>query len=463
MGDAAVLVLDAGDLGVRWASPAAERLLGGASGPLTGLVAAEDAPVVGAFLRSVVGRQGASRCTCAVPADRRVDLIARDLSDTEVGGVAVVALDVTGWAALADGSHRPDTDPLTGLANRTGILRRLEQAIRDAPAQGPGPVLLFLDLDRFKAVNRHGQDVGDEVLRVVAARLDAMVDGRGSTARSGGDEFVVLLDRTTEDAAVEAAGQIAAAIGTPVRVGDVLVTPTVSVGIARLHGGQRLDDLLCQVDLALFRAKSAAGPVVYRPELDDWVLARKHETQRLAERLEQLHLENQALAEAATIDQRTGLPNAAAFDADQARRHRAGERYSLLIVDIDWFHSYNNHYRYLAGHEALRAVGEAIRRTAGRCFRYGGEEFAVLLTATGYRDAVDVGERIREAVQRLGIEHRATPTGVVTVSVGVVEAAPGALPTDVVERANVALLQAKDAGRNRVVGFRGGCPLRVGG
>ncbi|WP_433273899.1 GGDEF domain-containing protein [Actinosynnema sp. CS-041913] len=463
LGDAAVMVVDVGDLGVRWASPAARRLFGDASGALPELVAAEDAPVVAAFLHAVVGRKSAARCTCAV-ADRRVDLIVRDLSGTEVGGLAVVVADVTGWAALADESRRLETDPLTGLPNRNGFLPVLERAVRDTPDAGvAGPVLLFLDLDHFKAVNRHGHVVGDEVLRVVAARLAAVVDGRGCVARSGGDEFVVLLDRATVDEAVGVAREIAVVLGKPVRVGGICVTPGVSVGIAPLHRGQRLEDLLRQVNVALFRAKSAPGPVVYRPELDDWALARKHETRLLAARLEQLHLENRALAEAATVDQRTGLPNPAAFDADHARQHLSGRPYSLLIIDIDWFHSYNTHYRYLAGHEALRAVGDAIRRTAGRAYRYGGEEFAVLLPGTGFPDAVAVGERIRAAVQRLGIEHRATPTGVVTVSVGAVEAGAGALLTDVVESANVALLQAKDAGRNRVVGFRGERPMRIGG
>ncbi|MGM1065001.1 diguanylate cyclase domain-containing protein [Saccharothrix sp. Mg75] len=456
-GDAAVLVVDRHDLGVRWASPAARRLFRGASGPLPDLVAPADAASVGTFLHAA-GSAGASRCTCAVPvegsAHRRVDLVVRDLAEEpDVGGLVVVALDVTGWAeTTAELGRRLNTDALTGLANRTGFLPRLEQAVRGAP----GPVLVCLDLDRFKEVNdRHGHAAGDDVLRLVAARLHAAVDGRGTAARLGGDEFAVLLDRLDEDQAVAAAHEILTAMGGPLVVGDDVVRVSVSAGLTFVRPGRGAEDLLHQADLAMYRAK-AVGPVtVYDDGLEDWALARKQQVDLLAERLAQLRAENRALAEAATTDQRTGLPNAATFDADHQRRNRAGEPYSLLLIDIDRFHSYNTLYRYLAGHEALRAVGQAISGTAragDRAYRYGGEEFTVLLPGTRLDGALALAERVRRAVERLGVEHRGTPEGVVTVSIGAVEVAPGASVTEAVEQASVAVLEAKDAGRNRVVG-----------
>jgi diguanylate cyclase (GGDEF)-like protein len=209
----------------------------------------------------------------------------------------------------------------------------------------------------------------------------------------------------------------------------------------------------------MYRAKTIGPVAVYDEDLEDWALARKHQVDRLAERLEELHAENRALADAATIDQRTGLPNPATFDADHARRNRVGEPYSLLLVDVDRFHGYNTLYRYLAGHEALREVGQAIARTArsgDRAYRYGGEEFTVLLPDTRLDGALALGERIRRAVERLGLEHQGNTGGVVTVSIGVVEVMPDASVTDAVEEASVAVLEAKDAGRNRVVGRRAG-------
>ncbi|PSL53525.1 diguanylate cyclase (GGDEF)-like protein [Saccharothrix carnea] len=460
--DAAVLVVDPSDLGVRWASPAARRLFGGASGLLPDLVATGDAAAVGTFLQAT-GSAGASRLSCAVPVEgsvhRRVDLVARDLSaDPDVRGLVVVALDVTGWAETADElGSRLNTDALTGLANRTGFLPRLEQAVRGAP----GPVLVFLDLDQFKDVNdRHGHAAGDHVLRLVASRLAAVVAGRGTAARLGGDEFVVLLDELDEQQAVDAAREILAVIATPVTLDEGVIRVSVSAGITFVRSGHGAEDLLHQADLAMYRAKTIpVGVAVYDEDLEDWALARKHQVDRLAERLEELHAENRALAEAATIDQRTGLPNPATFDADHARRNRAGEPYSLLLVDIDRFHSYNTLYRYLAGHETLRKVGEAIvrtTRTGDRAYRYGGEEFTVLLPGTRLEGALASAERIRQAVERLGLEHRGNTGGVVTVSIGAVEVMPGASVTDAVEEASVAVLEAKDAGRNRVVGRRTG-------
>ncbi|HEX6354097.1 sensor domain-containing diguanylate cyclase [Actinophytocola sp.] len=390
-GDAAVLVLDPGDLGIRWASPAAARLFGGSHGPLPDLVAVEDAAVVGTFLEAA-SADSASRCTCAIPvegsADRRVDLIVRDLTAVaEVGGLLVVALDVTGSAEQSRKLARLlNSDTKTGLANWTGFRLRLAQAARGAPASGPGPVLVYLDLNHFKMVNdKHGHAVGDEVLRRIASVLSTVIAGRGTAARIGGDEFAVLLDRASEEQARDIAAKMLAVVGAPLTVVEGLVVRvTASAGIAFLRQETKPDVVLRQADLAMYRAK-AIGPgraVVYRDDMADWMLARKQQVDLLAYQVELLRRENEALAQAATIDQRTGLPNPAAFDADHARQHDSGTPYSLLLIDIDHFHSYNTTYRYLAGHQTLREVGQTIARTVrtgDQTYRYGGEEFTVLL------------------------------------------------------------------------------------
>ncbi|GAA0207188.1 hypothetical protein GCM10010492_00840 [Saccharothrix mutabilis subsp. mutabilis] len=454
-GDAAVLVLGADDLAVRWASPAATRLFGTASGVFPDLVAPEDAASVATFLQAA--STGASRGTCTVPvagsAARSVDLVVRDLrEDPAVGGLLVVALDVTGWAERAARLGAAlDTDALTGLTSRAGLLPRLEQAVRG----GPGPALMFLDLDGFKDVNnRLGHGAGDQVLRRVGERLAEVVTGRGTAARFGGDEFVVLLDGTGEPEARAVAEEVLAAIGSPFEVAGEPVRVTGSVGVVAVRRGHRVEELLRDADVAMYRAKAAgrSRAVVYHDDLRDWALAHKLDLDGLADELERLRREREALVEAATTDQRTGLPNAATFDADHARLHGSPRPYCLLIADIDLFHSYNTHYRYLAGHEALRRVGAAIAATVpGRTYRYGGEEFAVLLPRTRLAEATALAERVRAAVRGLGIEHRGDPSGVVTVSVGAVEVGEGATVTDAVEEASIALLAAKDAGRDRVV------------
>jgi diguanylate cyclase (GGDEF)-like protein len=461
-GDAAVVVVDPGDLSIRWASPAAQRLFGGARGLLPDLVAFDDAAMVGTFLHAAVTSANASRCTCAIPVEgsthRNVDLIVRNLTTApEIGGLVVVAADVTRWAERsATLTRRLNIDPNTGLATWTAFRPQLQQAARGAPGSGSGPVLMFLDLDNFKAVNdRHGHAAGTEVLGRTASSLATVIAGHGTAARYGGDEFLVLLDRAGEQEAVKIADEILAVISTPLTLAQGgMVRITTSAGITFVRPTRQVDTLLRQADVAMYRAK-AIGPghaVVYRDDLADWMLARKNQVNQLAERVEQLHQQNQSLAEAATTDQRTGLPNPAAFESDHARQHRSGRPYSPLLIDIDHFHNYNTIYRYLVGHETLRKVGQTINRTVratDRTYRYGGEEFTVLLPDTNLEEAMTIAERIRHAVEQLGIEHRGNPSGVVTVCVGVVEVDTGTT-TEAVDQASIAVLQAKSAGRNRV-------------
>jgi GGDEF domain-containing protein len=88
-------------------------------------------------------------------------------------------------------------DPLTGLANRAGLLRRLGEAIAGSDRPELAPAVLFCDLDHFKLVNdAHGHQVGDEVLREVASRLSAVFRLGDVVGRIGGDEFVVVIDRS---------------------------------------------------------------------------------------------------------------------------------------------------------------------------------------------------------------------------------------------------------------------------
>lgn len=171
-------------------------------------------------------------------------------------------------------------------------------------------------------------------------------------------------------------------------------------------------------------------------------------------------------------DPLTGIANRRALDEhlriewQRARRH--WRPLSLLMIDIDHFKAYNDHYGHLAGDRCLQRVADAIVGSLGRASdlaaRYGGEEFAVLLPETHLTDAGVLAERIGAAVRELVIPH--APSAVaecVTVSIGVAGAMsedsrryvamePGtAMGHDLFERADAALYAAKGAGRNRVI------------
>lgn len=453
---------------IEWASPAARRLLGAGYGSLPALVDVDDAPALAGYLRYLAdGRRSAARFSCAVPVEesspRRVEIVGRDLrSNPEVGGIVLALHDVTAWAereAALQGQIA--VDDLTGLDNRTAMVDRVHQAARSAAVSGPGPAVLYLDLDRFKLVNdRLGHHLGDEVLKAIAHRVQQEVGDDGSVARIGGDEFVVLVDRTTKLGAGHLADRLLHLVSYPIEVEGHSVTVTVSIGIA-LASGESVDSVLRKADIAMYRSKEYGRGcwTIHDEETEDWGRGRKMQALDLEAQVERLRRENRALAEAATTDQRTGLANHVLFERDHAELHaqftngRGG--YSLLLVDIDEFHAYNARYRYLAGHRTLRQVAAAIReavRRDDRVYRYGGEEFTVLAPGTGLEDAASLAERIRARVQALRIEHLAGAAGVVTVSIGVATADRTSAqdPSMLVEAANVQLLRAKDRGRNTV-------------
>jgi diguanylate cyclase (GGDEF)-like protein len=158
----------------------------------------------------------------------------------------------------------------------------------------------------------------------------------------------------------------------------------------------------------------------------------------------------------ASTDPLTGLPNRRYFDEFcglLARRRRAGDAVAVLMVDIDKFKGLNDRYGHPVGDEVLRAVAGAIVtavREEDVPARVGGEEFAVLLRNPGPEVAVEVGERVRQAVRALDLRRHGV-TGV-SVSVGVANARGADEPIpEIVERADQALLRAKRAGRDRVI------------
>ncbi|HEX8026153.1 MAG TPA: GGDEF domain-containing protein, partial [Candidatus Limnocylindrales bacterium] len=165
--------------------------------------------------------------------------------------------------------------------------------------------------------------------------------------------------------------------------------------------------------------------------------------------------QREAEAQAAT-DGLTGLPNRRYFDefcALLGRRRRAGDAVSVLMIDIDKFKVLNDTYGHPVGDEVLKAVAAAILATVREQdvpARVGGEEFAVLLRNPGPNISIEVGERVREAVRALDLREHGVPG--VSVSVGVADALAAEEPiSEIVTRADQALLRAKRAGRDRVV------------
>lgn len=160
---------------------------------------------------------------------------------------------------------------------------------------------------------------------------------------------------------------------------------------------------------------------------------------------------------AAYKDPLTGIHNRAALECSLERELSLARRnnmpLSMLLLDIDYFKTINDRHGHIAGDNVLRAVVQAINqniRTSDVLYRYGGEEFVVLLSNTEPSAARCVAERIRRVIEAL--DHRHGETNIqLTISLGVATLSPGEDGQGLFERADKALYRAKNEGRNRVV------------
>jgi diguanylate cyclase (GGDEF)-like protein len=166
-----------------------------------------------------------------------------------------------------------------------------------------------------------------------------------------------------------------------------------------------------------------------------------------------------SLREQAVTDPLTGAFNRRqmyiALSAAVERRHRAGERASILLVDVDRFKDVNDAFGHAEGDRVLKALVTLVSqrfRKLDFLFRAGGEEFLLLLSGTRFADAFAVAEELRALV----IDAELVPEWQLSISVGVAELALGDTVDGWLEEADAALYRAKRAGRNRVAGRSAG-------
>jgi diguanylate cyclase (GGDEF)-like protein len=153
--------------------------------------------------------------------------------------------------------HQAFHDPLTGLANKTLFIDRVEHAVARV-ARGTGQLaLLFMDLDNFKLVNDNfGHGGGDALLVAVTDRLLGCVRGSDTIARLGGDEFALLLEDGGDKAeTIDVAERIVRAVRQPLTIRDREVAVSISVGIAFSEAGVGAAEFIADADLAMYAAK----------------------------------------------------------------------------------------------------------------------------------------------------------------------------------------------------------------
>ena len=148
-------------------------------------------------------------------------------------------------------------DHLTGLANRTLLIERLEQAIESHEPRAATVACIFLDVDHFKLVNDSlGHDAGDTLLEEIAKRIQGAVRAGDTVARLGGDEFVVIVeDIMGVDAATAVLNGVAAAVSQPFHMDGHELVPSVSGGLAMVAPGLSAESLVRNADIAMCVAK----------------------------------------------------------------------------------------------------------------------------------------------------------------------------------------------------------------
>jgi diguanylate cyclase (GGDEF)-like protein len=176
----------------------------------------------------------------------------------------------------------------------------------------------------------------------------------------------------------------------------------------------------------------------------------------------ELETANKKLEKLVHLDALTEVANRRHFDEhlfkEWYRLKREKLPLSLIMADVDYFKSYNDHYGHLVGDDCLKSIAQTIKplakRPADLVARYGGEEFGIILPNTPLKGAMDVGEKIHREIIQLAIVHEKSQVSqYVTLSLGVATMIPTHESSykDLINMADQALFQAKKQGRNRLV------------
>ncbi len=176
--------------------------------------------------------------------------------------------------------------------------------------------------------------------------------------------------------------------------------------------------------------------------------------------LKELEEKNAELERISSEDGLTGIPNRRSFDLflqkEWNRAIREKTNIGLIMIDIDHFKGYNDHYGHQGGDDCLcqvaKALAEAVGRPGDMAARYGGEEFVVVLPNTDTEGVALFAEKLRQKVENLALPHNHSATAdYVTISLGGAGIVPTAeaMPDELIKLADTALYEAKESGRNR--------------
>lgn len=302
----------------------------------------------------------------------------------------------------------------------------------------------------FAVAVREGSGVSavpESIVNYVARTLESIVlDNAAATGRFVHDPYI----QSTKPLSVLCYPLLNQ--GKPVAI--VYLENSITTGAFTAERIELLQLLSGQAAIAITNAQLYAEKAEYTHTLE----------QKVAERTRELEAANTRLSALSNTDGLTGIANRRRFDEvfqhEWNRARRTGSPLSVALLDVDWFKKYNDHYGHQAGDDCLRKVARVMADTACRAgdlaARYGGEEFVLLAPATDSQAALSLATRIRQQLEQQAIPHALSPYGHVSASIGVATFVPTNetqedSPKQLLIRADAALYQAKEQGRNRVL------------
>ena len=264
-------------------------------------------------------------------------------------------------------------------------------------------------------------------------------------------EHIVHIDMAKQKATMGKLTQLASQLlvqMTSTAAGSNAYDETLQDNISKLekiHDVEEVNELLTQV------LSSAQGISSANKDFQQQLHSASTEINQLKQQLEQAQSQ-------AYIDKLTQLYNRHAFD-EQLEKFLAvdiiAKKTCLILVDLDHFKSFNDNYGHVIGDRVLQKVGEIISdHCPENCVgsRYGGEEFAIIVTNTTIKEAVTIAEGIRQRLRKLRIKIKSSDQVLdnISASFGIAQFQLGESQMSLIDRADKALYQAKDSGRNRV-------------
>ncbi|MFH1156261.1 MAG: diguanylate cyclase [Pseudomonadota bacterium] len=281
--------------------------------------------------------------------------------------------------------------------------------------------------------------------------------------RSATQEYLALCDYNTQSvASADEALNVLQDFNPDIVLTDIILTGMDGLELTKIIKSTSDTDIIVMTgysaDYSYEKAVNAgASDFIFKPfrfeELDLRI--------KRVEKERQLRIENarmlKKLEELAITDAMTRLYNSRHFfhqlQLEMDRHSRYDRPLSMLIIDIDRFKQYNDTWGHLEGDKVLTRIGDVISsclRINDTAYRYGGDEFTVILPETRLRKACLVGERIRNACLAEHFQPEPGQSVAVTVSIGATEHLAGETLESFVKKADLAMYQSKEAGRNHV-------------